>query len=231
MRTMACVYTAGHTATDRRQLAYDALKARLVQGDFAAGERLREERLAGEHGVSRTPIREALARLVSDGLVARASDGYVPVVPDLPTIRELYDVRFALERWAIRRPGHDLDAVGELRDEWVELAADEPTADAAFVLRDEDFHVRLASSAGNRTLADHLQAVNERIRVVRMHDFLTPERITRTIGQHVRVLDAVQMADLEAAEVRLVENFSESLAVVEERAALAIARMVGQWRS
>lgn len=232
---MACVYTGMDTRLDRRQRAYESLKARLVDGDFAAGERLREERLASELGMSRTPVREALSRLVSDGLVSRTSDGYVPVVPDLATIRELYDVRFALERWAIRGPHHDLDAVGRLREEWLDLAAadlgGDVGADGSFVLSDEDFHVRLAASGGNATLADHLQGVNERIRVVRVHDFLTPERIARTIEQHVRVLDAVLAGDTEAAEVRLVENFSESLAVVEERAALAIARMVGQWRS
>lgn len=235
--TVACVYTGSDTGVDRRQLAYDALKARLVRGDFAAGERLREERLAGELGVSRTPVREALSRLVSDGLVSRGPDGYVPVVPDLPTIRELYEVRFALERWAITGPirgaaPHDLDQVQALHAEWADMGvADIDSADGGFVIRDEDFHVRLAASSGNTTLADHLQGVNERIRVVRVHDFLTPERIRRTVEQHVRVLDALLEGDVESAEVRLVENFSESLAVVEERAALAIARMVQQWQT
>ena len=46
---------------DRRRLAYESLKSRLVRGEFAAGERLREEPLAAEIGVSRTPVREALA--------------------------------------------------------------------------------------------------------------------------------------------------------------------------
>lgn len=236
---MACVYTGSDTAVDRhqdrRQLAYQTLKTRLVKGDFAAGERLREERLANEMGVSRTPVREALSRLVSDGFVVRTVDGYVPVVPDLPTIRELYEVRFALERWAITGPArggaaHDLDVVATLRQEWLDLdiAVVERT-DGEFVLLDEDFHVRLAAAGGNTTLADHLQAVNERIRVVRMHDFLSPERIERTIEQHVRVVDAVLAGDIDGAEVRLVENFSESLAVVEERAAFAIARMVQRW--
>ena len=226
---MACVYTRADTTVDRRQLAYQSLKARLVDGAFAAGERLREERLASELGVSRTPVREALSRLVSDGLVVRTTDGYVPVVPDLATIRELYDIRFALERWAIRSPEHDIDDVASLRRDWV-AAEVGPDPDGGFVLRDEDFHVRLAAAAGNATLADHLQGVNERIRVVRLHDFLTPERIERTIEQHVRVLDALLAGDNHVAEVRLVENFSESLAVVEERAALAIARMVKRWQ-
>ena len=232
------MYTGSDTAAvDRRQLAYESLKSRLIQGEFAAGERLREEPLAAEIGVSRTPVREALARLESDGLVTRSTSGYVPVVPDLHTIRELYEVRFALERWAITSPNrggepHDRDAVGELRAEWsaAEVPGAEP-ADGSFVRLDEDFHVRLAASSGNATLADHLRTVNDRIRVVRMHDFLTTERIRRTIDQHVRVLDALLDDHVDDAEVRLVENFSESLAVAEERAALAIARMVEGWRS
>jgi DNA-binding GntR family transcriptional regulator len=94
------------------------------------------------------------------------------------------------------------------------------------VLLDEDFHERLAASAGNRELAEHLHKVNERIRIVRMQDFLTAERVGLTIRQHTAILDAVLDGDLATAEERLVGHFDESLAVVEERAALAIARML-----
>ena len=227
------MYTAPDTPVARRELAYESLKTRLLRGGFAAGERLGEERLAAELGVSRTPVREALSRLQSDGFVLRSTDGYFPVVPDLHTVRELYDLRFGLERWAITAPlrggsGHDVDEVAALRAEWLDLEAD-AAGDTAFVLLDEDFHVRLAASAGNGSLADHLQSVNERIRVVRTHDFVTAERISTTIEQHVAVLDAVIAGDLSMAEERLVVNFSESLAVVEERAAMAIARMVQGW--
>ena len=81
-------------------------------------------------------------------------------------------------------------------------------------------------AAGNAALADQLRIVNERIRVVRMHDFLTAERVRTTIAQHLAVLDALLRRPRRRAEARLVQNFSESLAVVEDRAALAIARMV-----
>ena len=92
------MYTAPDTGSPRRELAYQSLKHRLLVGDFPPGRRLGEERLAAELGVSRTPVREALSRLHSEGLVERLSDGgYGPVLPDLHLIRELYEIRFVLE--------------------------------------------------------------------------------------------------------------------------------------
>ena len=57
------------------------------------------------------------------------------------------------------------------------LSDKQPEPDPGFVTLDEDFHVRLAAASGNPSLADLLRIVNERIRVVRMHDFLTAERV------------------------------------------------------
>ena len=74
----------------RGELAYRSLRQRLLQGEFAPGTRLGEERLAAELSVSRTPIREALSRLHSEGLVERlADDGFVPTLINLHLISEL----------------------------------------------------------------------------------------------------------------------------------------------
>ena len=71
-----------------------------------------------------------------------------------------------------------------------------------------------------------LQTVNERIRLVRVHDFLTSERIELTIDQHLGIVRAVLGGDAEEAARALDAHLSESLAVVEQRAAAALARMV-----
>lgn len=212
------------------------LKHRLLVGDFGPGARLGEERLAGELGVSRTPVREALARLHSEGLVERLADGgYGPTLVDLHQVRELYEIRFALERSALRRPveggaPHDPEQLLALQADWTALDRPEGDDEIAgdFVLLDEDFHERVAAAAGNASLVDLLHRVNERIRIVRMQDFLTAERVVLTVEQHLGVLDALLDGDLGEAEVRLVGHFEESLAVVEERAALTIARMLGR---
>lgn len=236
------MYTTPGTDTDlepapaasRGEVAYADLKRRLLMGEFPLVDRLGEEKLAALLSVSRTPIREGLVRLHAEGLVERhPSGGYRPAPPDLRRTHELYQVRFALEYYALHLPAaagttHDLEALEQLREEWTEFdpVLDEPI-DPTFVLLDEDFHVRLASSAGNEALTDTLNGLNERIRPVRMHDFLTPERVVATIAQHVGILDALLDRDLSLAEERLRHHLGQSLDVVEARAAAALTRMLG----
>lgn len=228
------MYTARDAGSSRRELAYQSLKHQLLTGDFAPGRRLGEERLAAELGCSRTPVREALSRLHSEGLVERLDDGgYGPTLIDLHLIRELYEIRFALERCAVRRPReggppHDRDRLLDLHADWSDLEAPEEddAVDADFVLMDEDFHERVAAAAGNKELVAQLRKVNERIRVVRMQDFLSAARVALTIDQHLGILERLIDGDLPEAERRLVGHFDESFAVVEERTALSIARML-----
>ncbi len=215
----------------RREHAYDELKRGLLVGDFPLHLRLGEERLASQLGVSRTPVREALLRLHAEGLIgSHPEGGYRPIAPDVDEVHDLYEVRMALELQALRRPAglgttHDRADLELLRDEWQALAGQAPEPDPGFVTLDEDFHVRLAAASGNPSLADLLRIVNERIRVVRMHDFLTAERVQSTVTQHLEIVEAVLDGDLVVAEDRFCRHLGESMAVVEQRAAQALARM------
>lgn len=233
VRTFGIVHTGSDTAGAlRSDVAYAELKRRLLLGDFPLNVRLGEARVATMCGVSRTPVREAMHRLHAEGLVQRAADGgFEPVAPDVASMRDLYDVRVALELHALLSPlhgrAHDEDALLALRADWQELQQDpalEPSP--AFVLIDESFHVELAEASGNVALADLLRQVNERIRVVRMQDFLTVERLEQTIAEHLALVDAVLARDFVQAELRFVEHVENSMAVVEERVGRAIARMI-----
>ena len=230
------MYTGPHTGEapvgSRGDQAYVDLKNLLLRGDFPLNRRLGEERLASLLGVSRTPVREALARLHVEGLVERCPDGgFQPTIPDVAEIRHLYEVRILLELAALRRPGeqgttHDQVALTELHRDWSALADDGPhDPDPEFVLLDESFHISLADAAGNPVLTDHLGQVNERIRVVRMLDFTIEGRIDRTVTEHLDLLDAVLVGDVVEAEHAYLAHLETSLAVVEERVAAAIARM------
>jgi DNA-binding GntR family transcriptional regulator len=226
------VYTDPHTdGTRRGERVFSDLKARLLAGEFPVGRRLGEERLASLLEVSRTPVREALHRLYSEGLVVRNPDGgFVPSVPDVDTMRTLYEARVGLEIQALRRPAglgttHDRTKIELLIAEWRALRDDEPVPSPDFVLLDESFHLTLAEAAGNPVLVELLRIVNERIRIVRMQDFMTADRIGETIVQHLDIADAVLRADTELAVSRFDNHLTESLAVVEQRTLQAIAHM------
>jgi len=232
--TGTALYTAMDTPvrTGRghlRDAAYEALRERLMAGEHPAGRRLVETQLTAVLGVSRTPLREALVRLAADGLVTREADGYYPTRPDLGELRDLYELRITLELRGIERAidddrlHHDLDVLRELRDTWRGFRADPPAPSPDIVLLDEDFHLTLSAAAGNAAITEALRAVNTRIRRVRMYDYLTADRVAKTIAEHIEILDLVIEDDLPAALVALRKHVGESYDVVEERAAHAIA--------
>jgi DNA-binding GntR family transcriptional regulator len=215
-----------------RDHAYVALRQRLMSGEFSYRDRLAEERLAALLGVSRTPIREALTRLASDGLVEKRPDGgYYPAEPDLGGLRDLYEIRVTLELRGLQRAvesgtAHDPALLEPLRDSWRALLSDPPVPDPDFVAIDEQFHITLSRASGNIELANMLDAINARIRPVRMHDFVTADRVHLTIVQHLDIVEKVLSGDLDASVLALRRHVGESMDVVEKRAAHAITQMV-----
>src|SRR5690606_33479539 len=81
----------------RRDRVYLSLRDDLMSGRISPDERLGEEKLAERYLVSRTPVREALARLVSDGLVERREHSWFPFRPRFDDLADLYELRTLLE--------------------------------------------------------------------------------------------------------------------------------------
>ena len=86
-----------------RERTYEHLKSVILSGRFRPGERLAEEHLAEELGVSRTPVREALHKLEQDGLIEPLeSRGFCIPYDSLEEVEDLFDLRTVLEGYALR---------------------------------------------------------------------------------------------------------------------------------
>ncbi|MBD5786641.1 GntR family transcriptional regulator [Cellulosimicrobium terreum] len=218
-------------APSLRELVYTRLRAEILNGHVDPRERLTEPKLSRRFEVSRTPVREALSRLLSDGLIERTDFGYAVVVPSLVELRDLYELRVTLELRGVERIienselRYDEAALRAELDRWVELRASPPEPDPSVVMLDERFHTVLSRAAGNERLTDALVEVNEKVRAVRMHDFVEAERNRTTIEEHVEILELVLAGALPEARTALHKHVGESLAVVMERAARALSRM------
>jgi DNA-binding GntR family transcriptional regulator len=214
-----------------RDVVYTTLRGELMNGDIRFEERLTEPKLAARFGISRTPIREALTVLCSDGLLQREDYGFTPVRPSIPLIRDLYELRLTLELGGIQRAidnpavRHDRALLEAELAGWLKLKADPPKQEPGFVVRDEEFHVCLLMAAGNAELVRSLKSVNSRIRHVRMYDFMVNNRIETTISEHLRILDAVLVEDLPLAYRLLHTHVGGSLDVVLDRVTRAITAM------
>lgn len=179
---------------------YHQLRHDLAAGAIVPTERLSEQRLAGLYGVSRTPVREALTRLLADGLVERHPDGLYPYRPRLEDLDELFELRITLEARGIERiigprPAtsaprtRDLDQVRAQLRRWRRLREHPPDPDLSLLIEDERFHTTLLAAAGNAALAEALISVHVRLRPVRILDLPTPERITHMIAEHITIAE------------------------------------------
>ncbi|TLG18172.1 GntR family transcriptional regulator [Nocardia cyriacigeorgica] len=210
---------------------YETLRAELMNGDIKFGERLTEPKVSARFGISRTPVREALTVLCSDGLLQREEYGFSPVRPSIPLVRDLYELRITLELGGLQRAMQNPDVVHDKtlltaeRKAWLDLQADPPEQEPGFVVRDEEFHVTLLTASGNAEMVRALRSVNSRIRHVRMYDFMVNNRIETTISEHLAILDAVLADDLSLAYRLLHTHIGESLDVVLDRVTRAIAAM------
>ncbi|MCF2533526.1 GntR family transcriptional regulator [Yinghuangia soli] len=209
----------------------DELRAAVLGAEFGVRERLTESGLARRFGVSRTPVRAALAGLVADGLLTRLDGAYYVAVPDLAELRDLYELRVTLELRGIARAmedpslRHDPAILAEQHAWWSAMRALPPQPGPGVVLLDERFHAELSRAAGNRALTAALTSVNAKIRRIRMYDFLTADRVQSTVAEHLEILDLLQAGELDAAHRALHVHVGESLAVVRERASEALTHM------
>jgi DNA-binding GntR family transcriptional regulator len=207
---------------------YVALRADLMSGKYEPGKRLGEERLAGNYGVSRTPVREALSRLSADGLVSREVDGLYPYRPRIDQLNDLYEVRLTLELRGLARAAadpevrHDRDLLGPELDRWYALRAAPPEPGAGLVDADERYHLTLLASSGNPQLAEALKVVNNKIRPARMFDYFTAERMAATIGEHIAIAEGALEGRYEEATAILTRHIETSRSIVVGRAEAAL---------
>lgn len=213
-----------------REKVYISLRRDLISGAITATERLGEERLAELYGVSRTPVREALARLQADGLVMRAEDGLHAYRPRVDDLAGLYELRRTLESRGIVRAiedptvHHDHRAVEAEVEHW-RRALDSEFDAGDVVLLDERFHITLLAASGNPALTDALRTVNAKVRPVRMLGPMTQDDFRAQVGEHITIGELVVDNKLDDALDALLAHIDSSrdrvIARAEQAASLA----------
>lgn len=188
------------TAADQ---VYNVLERMVITGAFQPGDRLTELSLAARLNVSRTPLRQALEKLVSKGWMRRSASGALHVVDvSEEEIEALYAVRAVLEELLIRQAAaHMGDAdLAELRrvvDGQVRAAS---SSDADQVSRHgEEFHRLLWRLSRNLVGAQFLEEVLQRTTRYRRLSFTEPYRFQEGVKQHRELLEALTRDDVEKA--------------------------------
>lgn len=183
---------------------YRELKDVIIEGRLAPGARLVELDVATRFGVSRTPVREALRRLLDDHLVlADPMRGLVVRAAEADEVEEVYLVREMLDglaaRLATRRVTPDDLARLRLIIESMREGVKERRTDVV-VNANIAFHDVIYRAAGNQTLTRLGNELRDFVRRFSSQAFASAERVAAVLREHEALLEAMQRADPEAAE-------------------------------
>ncbi|MFO7758983.1 MAG: GntR family transcriptional regulator [Roseovarius sp.] len=177
--------------------AFKRLKAMILDGSLAPGMRLSEKKFADLLGVSRTPVREAIGQLISEGLAIRTPGG-TPVVTriSLNDIMEILHVRSLLECEAARKAAwsnastEELLTLRETVSGFLAGPRPEPGEHSALDMR---LHGTIAQMAGSRLLTELIEDLKIK---TRMYDQgFIPERFEPGCHEHLAIIDAIVAHD------------------------------------
>jgi DNA-binding GntR family transcriptional regulator len=199
---------------------YAALKAQMHAFSLVPGDRFSEAELGTRLGVSRTPVREALFRLRTEGLLdVDSKSGWFVRPIDFGKLEQLYDLRVILESASVARlcaRAEATPALDELKATWLVPVAERLVDGAAVGALDEAFHATLVRAAGNDEIARVHWEVTERIRVIRRLDFTRADRVEATYIEHGKILRNVIQRKADAAQLLLRSHIEQSKAEVRK---------------
>ena len=192
-------------------LAADAIRKMILSGRLAPGDRLIEERLTEELGLSRPPLREALRMVEQEGLiVSRPRRGATVATLDTQDVVEIMTLRSGLERMAVE-VGVPVTDPARLTVCWDALGEMEKAAAAedrgALVEAGYAFHASIVALAGHRRLTDIYVSVQQQVLLCMARNLYTRENVyedlTTHVARHRRLLEVIESGDLAAVLAEL----------------------------
>lgn len=212
-------------ASDR---AYNALRREILEFAVAPGEVIGEVETATRLGVSRTPLREALARLLADGLLVPDGARGVAVAPiSSQDARELTELREALDSQAARLAAQrrDPEVFTKLAEQFADLGARLPSPEGPGADRAATYELAatldaaIDEAAANPALTTSLQRVRLRLARIRRLARDRPDRLAEAAGEHQAIAEAIAWGDPElaanAVRVHLKRSLHNALARLE----------------
>ncbi|UQX88960.1 GntR family transcriptional regulator [Jatrophihabitans telluris] len=202
------------------QMVQDTLRRAILRGQLAAGSRLVQADIASTLEVSTTPVREALIQLAAEGLIQfDPHRGAVVHEIDLTELREIYEIRTALEEIAVRR------AAVRITDDQLDQAAqcikemDATDDPATWVERNWQFHFLIEQAAASKRLATVIKTVQNSAILYVAHSVRTnPQRMKEGNKEHAMLLTALRKHDSDDAGKVMTHHLSKTMNLIVREA-------------
>jgi DNA-binding GntR family transcriptional regulator len=194
--------------------AYVLIKKMILERNISPKEPLSEAKLASILGISRTPVREALKKLKSEGIIISSDrKGYFLNVPTANEIKDLYEVRAILElaavKFAIQRL--DPDEIEEFEKKLLTFKAQLDTGEEGrsdLVKLGKELHFFIIERAGNKKLEELVKTLYEQIEMSRVYSYYKQRKVS--VDEHIQIANALKERDLEKSQASMEEHFKNA---------------------
>jgi DNA-binding GntR family transcriptional regulator len=193
--------------------ATELIRLAIVEGRLVPGQRLKEEELAREFGISRTPVREALLVLQAEGLVdAMPNRGATVRAHTAQDLDDLYQLRALLEGFAARRAATRLDEAElvQLHESCERFARLEEDDVSEIVRENVDFHNTILEGAGSARLIEMTRKTVELPLVYKSYIWYSKDQLRISAHYHRQITRALAARDGDRAEMIMKEHVFEA---------------------
>jgi DNA-binding GntR family transcriptional regulator len=212
---------------DLNEQAYHWVRDRLLARQLGPGEKLSLQALADELGVSRSPVHQALTRLVSEGLVTASRRGYAvrPITARL--MQETHDARAALELFAVeasigRNPPETLARLRAALQATIDPVSDGELLDKRAYLRaNEAFHELIVELSENSVVLELYRRLNVHRLMERAYLSLSLSTAGASSEEHTAIVEAIEAGDLARARAAVRANAETGKRLASEAIVLA----------
>ena len=193
-----------------RDRVYEILKKSIISQEIPPGEKIDEEAIAKQLGVSRTPIRETLCRLENEGIVKIVPRrGAFVAKHSREKITELLMVREVLEGFAARLAvdhitEQTIDQMRSLFKDYSESNIRDRSKD--YTQADLEFHNLIIKASKNSLLISFMNTLNDHIQMLRLQTFSLEGRPEHSMAEHVHIIEAIEKKDPSSAESLMREH-------------------------
>ena len=200
-------------SSNLRDQGYDIIRDMIVSQELRPGQKIFEEQIAAEIGVSRTPVREALLRLENDCIV-EIVPRRGPFVVELTEqkIIEILQIREVLEGLVARlatpllSPAQ-LKRLQTLLDN-INIIDDDKKHLTRYTNHDITFHKLLLETCNNQMVANMMGPINSHLHLIRLRTVSFAGRAKQTVAEHYRILAALAERNAELAEQRMRDHIA-----------------------
>lgn len=197
-----------------RHEAYERIADLIISGELSANERIDENRLSTELGISRTPLREALNRLTQEGIVTDVPyRGMFVKEFSQRQVRETYEVRKVLESTAVRWAMDLVTSkdIAELRVMIAQIAEAQQQSQISEITDiDSDFHMTIARASGNETLIAMIQQLMNQTRLMKQLGNMDRQVAARTHNDRVLIVDALERGERDKAVQHMNDHLEDA---------------------